>query len=84
MAIDSKELREYEVWSEGYLCSGMEGIPATAQFHGKSRATSFKEACDKWAETLTPDSKSCYDRDRLSFWGCRLYDNETDARKFLG
>lgn len=82
--MDSKN-KEWEVWSEGYLATGMEGIPATAQFHGKFNGETFRDACDKWAETLSDDySKSCYDGERLTFWACRLFDNEADARKSFG
>jgi hypothetical protein len=78
-------MKEWEIWSEGYLATGMEGIPETAQLMGKFVANSFKEACDKWAATLTdPYSKSCYDGERLMFWACGLFDNEADARKSFG
>lgn len=77
--------KEYEIWSEGYLCTGMEGVPAKADFHGRFEGETFQDACDKWAETLKDEySRSCYDRDRLVYWGCKLFDNEDDARKSFG
>lgn len=36
------ELKEYEVWSEGYCTTGQDG---TALFHGKAKARNFGQAC---------------------------------------
>lgn len=78
-------MKEWEIWSEGYLATGMEGAPAKAQLYGKFYGETFRDACDQWAKTLTdPHSISCYNAERLSFWVCRLFDNETDARKSFG
>ena len=69
--------KEYEIWSEGYQTTGDSG---TACFHGKVIASSFKEACIKHFGL----SNHLFDEDNLSFWGCRLYDNEQEARKSFG
>lgn len=37
-------MKEYEIWSEGYLCSGMDGVPEKAHLFGKEHGDNFKEA----------------------------------------
>ena len=71
--------RLIEVWMEGYWCTGMELGPEKASLIGKTKAESFKNACDKLCK-----DKEDYDSERLMIWGCQLYDNETDARKEFG
>ncbi len=66
----------YAVWSEGYVISGNE---APAEFHGNANASTFSDACRQ----LLGD-RSDFDAARLTLWGCRLFDNEADARKFNG
>jgi hypothetical protein len=70
---------KYEVWSEGYLCTGMDGVPSRARIHGCVKAKSFREACDKVFH-----DEQYYDSKRLTWWGCRLFDNAKDARKRFG
>ena len=70
----------YEIWSEGYIASGDRG---EAVLHGKMEASSFKEACDFFAKN-NPEFEKYYDPARMTFWACRLFDNEADARVFAG
>ena len=78
-------MKKFNLWTEGYLATGMEGIPAKATFWGEFQANSFKEAIQMWKDTLTdPYSISCVDVENKTFWGCRFYDNESDARKAFG
>lgn len=65
-----------EVWCEGYMATG---DSAEARLLGKTRASTLKEACDK----LYSNDPS-YDPERMTYWGCRLFDNEDDARKSFG
>jgi hypothetical protein len=94
---DKFPLKEYEVWMQGYAATGQS---AKAQFIGKVEARSFKQAChilmcqdylknhtsenlrapNQW---IDPDRWD-YDPDSCSYWGCKLFDNETDARKTYG
>lgn len=78
--------RYYQIWAEGYLVSGMEGKPIKAQFLGEFMATSFIDAVEKYKEAICiPDRKLISITDSgASFWGCRLFDNEADARKSFG
>ena len=66
----------FEIWSEGYAV--MEGR-GTAHHHGNIEANSFKEACD-----IFFNNNKLYNPERLTYWGCKLFDNETDARKSFG
>lgn len=69
---------KFAVWSEGYRATGDE---SSAQFHGEAEAASFEDAC----YALLGDR---IDKHRymgcLAIWGCRLFDNETDARRTYG
>jgi len=91
------ELKEYEVWSEGFAATGQS---LDAILIGKAFARNFTQACDivmcqnhlKWIEKVNspdykeycPPSKWSYDPNRLSDWGCRLYWSEGLARKSFG
>ena len=67
---------KYEIWSEGYI---IQGGSSGAIFFGCEEADTFQEACDKHFL----DNKF-YSSRGLTYWGCRLYDNESDARKSFG
>ena len=69
-------MKEYEIWSEGYAATG-ESAPA--HLHGKQEAESFFEAC-----LIFFKGSYLFNVDRMTYWGCRLFDNETDARKSFG
>ena len=71
-----EQYKTYEVWSEGYSATGDRGV---ARLMGRVEAKSFKGACDKLFE-----NDSLFDPDRMTHWGCRLYDNEQDARRLFG
>lgn len=82
-------MKKYDIWIEGYLCTGMEGIPARAQkLASDIEANSFIEAVEKWYKSI-PNAPSNYgdlivQNDVAILWGCRLFDNEKDARKLFG
>lgn len=69
-------MKEYSVWSEGFKITGGE---SQAAFYGKIEANSFKEACQKVFE-----KNDTFDPQRMTLWGCRLFDNEKAARKSFG
>lgn len=91
------ELKEYEVWCEGYVATG-EG--AGASLVGKTLARNFAQACDivmcknhlAWINKVNnpyykgycPPSKWSYDPNILSDWGCRLYWSKELASKSFG
>jgi hypothetical protein len=78
-------MKTWEVWSEGYLATGMEGVPAPAQKLGEAQAETFKDACDLVCSSSTFQVRQGnYDPVRLTVWGCRLFDNKEEAQKSFG
>ncbi len=89
------DLKTFDVWMQGYAATGEHGV---AHLWGTTEARSFKEACHKVAmeKQLLAMSKAErgeidltegyweYDPHKLTWWGCRLFDNEVDARKSFG
>ena len=71
--------REFEIWSEGYVATGN---ASRANFHGVFKESTFAKACKVWAKTLR--QPEYFDEKRLTLWGCKLFDNEEDARKSFG
>lgn len=69
---------KFDIWVEGFKFSIDEA--ATASFVETVEAESFQEACDKCRLA----KESLYDSKNLTYWGCKLYDNEVDARKNFG
>ena len=76
---EDSELKKFEIWSEGYACTGQSD---GAMLHGKIKANSFKEACIKFF--TSGEDKEYFDPDQMTYWGCKLFDNEKDARKSFG
>jgi hypothetical protein len=77
-----KRVKEFDVWTEGYRATG-EGSKAV--FHGTFKGRSFREAVQAFKDTLKDEhSIRCVDVEELKFWGCRFFDNESDARKSFG
>jgi hypothetical protein len=74
-------MKQWQVWMEGYSITGNEG---GAEFMGRFEGETFKEACLNWVATLNPKDKQLYNEERNTYWGCRLFDNGTDARKSFG
>lgn len=79
-SIKEEVIKEYEVWSEGYRATGEHG---TATFHGIYKAESFKEAVKQFQDTKCTNPEYI-NLDKLTYWGCKFFDNETDARKSFG
>lgn len=80
---------KYDIWIEGYLATGMEGIPNKAhKLASNIEANSFIEAVKKWYNS-EPNALADYGdltikNNIASLWGCRLFENEIDARKSFG
>ena len=67
----------WEIWAEGYVVSG--SISGVARLLGTIRAKSFRKACE-----IRFNEDEYFDSDSLTYWGCRLFDNETEARISFG
>jgi hypothetical protein len=74
-------MAKFEIWNEGYAASGGSG---KAQYLGSFEADTFQEACMKAMKELEWDIDTYYDPAKNSFWDCRFYNNEVDARKSFG
>lgn len=79
-------MNQFELWVEGYAATGEHG---TARFLGRWSGETFDEAVKKW--NATKNIRSEYgdlrwsDNDHMwSVWGCRIFDNEADARRSFG
>jgi len=68
----------FEIWSEGFSATGQSG---SAIRHGQGcvKAKSFKAACAKFF-----GANRYFNREKMTYWGCRLFDNEKEARKSFG
>lgn len=73
-------MKDWEVWTEGYAATGERGY---AVLHGTYQAHTFKEAVEQWLDEDIRRWKD-YNPERMTFWGCKLYNNEKDARAFFG
>jgi hypothetical protein len=73
-------MKIFEVWNEGYAATGQQ---EKAQCLGTFEAETFQEACKNALIELKWDM-SYYDEEDNSFWACRFFDNEKDARKSFG
>lgn len=69
----------FEIWCEGYAANSER---CRAALLGKYEAETWDEAVGKYMadnpKRITKDSRGYTD------WGCRLFDNEIDARKSFG
>jgi hypothetical protein len=75
-------MNKFQLWIEGYMATGESG---KAQYLGEFEAETLKDAVIAYKNTLTdPYSIKCVNIERLSYWGCKFYDNESDARKSYG
>lgn len=71
---------KFEVWMEGHRATGEH---STADYLGVHEGENFKEAC-KNALEAEGWSMGFYDGKTNSYWGCRFFDNEADAREGFG
>lgn len=69
-------MKTYEIWSEGFVTSFE---AAGARFHGTSEGETFQEACENYAKK-NENFARYFNPTYLTFWGCKLFDNEADAR----
>jgi hypothetical protein len=71
---------KFSVWVEGYQVTGNKD---EARLVGTVEAPTFAEACASLM-SKPPWNDGNFDRENLTYWGCRLFDNEVDARKSFG
>lgn len=79
--------KSYNIWVEGFCCSGMENGPEKARCLARDvYGINFIDACLHWYCEKGKEGYGdlSYDGKYLALWGCRLFDNEKDARKSFG
>ena len=69
----------WPVWMEGYQVTGNQ---KTAEFLGNFFGT-WKEAVTKAASKLG-QAETYFNEEKLTYWGCRFFDNEEEARATFG
>jgi len=71
---------KFDIWVEGYEVTGNK---SEARLVGTAEADTFAEACAALM-SLPPWNDGNFNPEQLTYWGCRLFDNEPDARKAYG
>ena len=69
----------YSIWMEGFATIESNGH---AMHLGDYEASSFSEACQLAANDYP--NYGYYNSHTNCIWGCRLFDNEIDARRSFG
>lgn len=76
---------KHEIWIEGYLTTGMEGNFQRAKRLAIVEAETFVEACNKLCSTSKfQDHYGTYHKESNTVWGCKLFNNEAEARRSFG
>lgn len=73
-------MKLYEIWAEGYAVTG--GCSG-ATLLGRELGDNFKDACRRLAKK-DAEFDYYFDEQRMTYWGCKLFDNEIDARQRFG
>lgn len=73
-------MKTFEIWIEGYRATGESGC---AYFMGSRDADTFSEAVEI-LKAEAPDKSWRGFGHASTYWGCRVFDNEADARKEFG
>ena len=79
------ELPTHNIWMEGYLTNGMDNTPSRAICLGSIKAKTFEEACNIMCSPRSwQNANGNYNKENKTVWGCRLFDNEAEARRSFG
>lgn len=70
-----------DLWLEGYQCVE---CSSTAVFLGTYKAGNLRDAVSQWVNEEPNERKEYVDMLKLTYWGCKFYDNELDARRNFG
>ena len=71
----------FEIYVEGHQATGSS---STAQLITTQEAPSFREACIRAHQRGAFKGYGEFNPEKLTLWGCRLFDNRTDAQKSFG
>lgn len=73
-------MEKYEIWLEGFSITGSHG---KAECLGIYEGETFEKACETALEHEGYDMDFYNDKTN-TYWGCRLFDNEGQARASFG
>jgi len=76
-------MNKFEIWIEGYSATGQRDGARRLGDDELFEGVTFKDAC-KNALLRLKWNMSNYNEANNSYWACRFYDNEIDARKAFG
>lgn len=68
------------LWSEG--CAATLGPPV--RFWGVYQGYTLRDAVQRAYDEASQIDQRLFDMEKLTYWGCRFFDNEADARKAFG
>ena len=74
-------MKQHQVWIEGYRATGESG---GARFLGTYEAETFAEAVEMALDANNMDRQGFFNAERLTYWGCKFYDNGNDAVSTFG
>ena len=72
-------MNKFEIWIEGYAATGESGI---AQKFGEAEGKDLADAVRNFFKGR--DDAKYLNKSYTTYWGCRIFDNEADARKVFG
>jgi len=74
--------RSWEVWTEGYRDTGKQ---ESAVYHGRYCGVTFEDALVRFKDSLdSKKTRRLVNIRKGTFWGCRFFNNEIDAREAFG
>ena len=73
-------MQTHEIWIEGWLATCESNL---AMKIGEATGDSFANAAESLIKAKGWDMRR-FDRERGTYWGCRLFNNEADAMKAFG
>lgn len=79
----NEAMNNYEIWTEGYVATGDLETASYPSFIGFYKGETFEEAVKNMVKSW-PESDKYFDPVRLTWWGCRFFSNEKDARESFG
>lgn len=76
-------MKTYEIWTEGYSASG-DSSPAS--YLGQGTGNTFEEAVRDLAEKEPRHASyiSYNDNGSITYWGCKMFDNQAEASVSFG
>ena len=83
---EENNMKLFEIWMEGFAVTGHHGV---AQKLGEAYGTTFEDAIKNYMDKnpdsgIQSDYKNYHASGGYHIWGCKLYDNEKDARESFG